>query len=276
MRDFSLLRAKTRAGYLVLAIVAILLIGALAWSGAAPAQGEDSTDWAALITEETPSAVEAQYEFLKEQVTEFRDFVERERIHHEHFVEWTLGIGLAIFTLVFSVLGWIGIRSLTDAKKNIKDLVIKQFEEYINQESDEVWGTINDIAANVVGEKLNLNKSVCVVAPNPSDEKEARFLVQILESRGLKSIDLKIGDAIELDGYELFVYKYDANLEQHLIGLVRQLKNNPKPLIVYSTERVVSTEFSSYEWRLLANTPLSLVNWVFFSLATFDKLRSSK
>ena len=95
----------------------------------------------------------------------------------------------------------------------------------------------------------------------------------MLERRGFENIELKNIDVPFDEECDLFIFYYDESADEHLTRLVVSLQKNNRPLIVYCPDRVPNKAFNNYKWRAYANTPLTLTNWVFTALMSFEPPR---
>lgn len=268
-----------RLGVIVFLITALCLLGV-----ASPAPAQNSTNEKEATPDAEPSSLDKEYEFLKKETREFRGFIENERRQHREFIEnerkehqkflhwsiYVIGIVIAVASAIF---GFLGVKTLSDAKKMVRGYVDTRLNDFVDGKIDSVRTTIVHMAQDVLREELSLKRRVWFLVPADQQQEIETGEIEILKKRGFENIELKNIDEPFDERCGLFVFYYDKSVDEHLTRLVLSLQGSNRPLIVYSTERVENEALEGYKWRAYANTPLTLTNWVFTVLMSFEPRR---
>ncbi len=262
-----------RLGAIVFLITALCLLGV----AAAPAQNAASGK---AVTPGAKEQLEKEYEFLKKETREFRGFIENEREKHREFIEnerkehqkflrWSIYIIGIIIAVASAIFGFLGIKTLSDAKKMVRGYVDTRLNDFVNGNIDSVRKSIE----HVVREELSLDRRIWFLVPAEQQQEIETDEIETLKKRGFKNIELKNIDEPFDAGCDLFIFYYNKSVDEHLTRLVYSLQRNNRPLIVYYPGRVENEELDAYKWRAYANTPLTLTNWVFTVLMSFEPRR---
>lgn len=282
-RVFSQLNLYKRISCGLSVGIMLLVIAFCSFSFASPVLAQDTTNNQKMMqnAKDEVLRLDKEYKFLKEQTKEFRRFIETERKQHQEFLQWSIYVVSIIIVVVSVIFGLFGLKTINDAKKGIGRSVKEKFDEYIDENTEKIKITVNDIAEKVIQEKLNLKKSICFLVPGSLQKNVEDNEVDMLRRRGFENIELKpIEESID-DKYDLVIFhyqevqQYQEAQQENLTKLVSSLEENPKPLIVYfpGEGRVNKEAFEKYKWHVLANTPLTLVSWVFTTLNSFKSMK---
>lgn len=219
------------------------------------------------------SGPEDEYKFLKEQTKEFRDYIERERRHHQEFLQWSIYLIGIIITIMAAIFGLIGLKSVRDAKRAIEASIQERFNLYIEENVDKIRLAIDGIAEGVIQERLNMEKNICFLVPNTQRGEIEVNEIEILKKRGFENIEIRDTSEFVNGRSDLVIFCFDESQDDRLTALVSSLEKDPKPLIVYTKGRVENNALMKYQLHLFANTPLTLANWVFTTLSNLGPRR---
>jgi hypothetical protein len=75
-------------------------------------------------------------------------------------------------------------------------------------------------------------------------------------------------------GYDLVVFYYNDDLDGDLTKLVQEVEkqHTAVPIIAYYNGRVPNQKLTQYRWHTFANSPLTLISWIFTIASSFDSL----
>jgi len=237
-------------------------------------------------TDTTSAQAQQEYEFLKQQVTEYREFVERERKQHQDFLEnmytklVTIVSGFAVLiTALLSFFGW-------QSKKDVAQTVKKLFEDHslklIDERNETIKFSVSELKRLLEKETKYQKKSILFLTSRVNLETFAQRELPIIAARGMKNYKpmTSIEEAfplIKTEAYDVIVYYYNPSGEKpkesgdsHFRDIVEFLKTRQAktPLIVYTYEKgennqlfpIDREKLSAYPYIVTANFPITLVN----------------
>lgn len=216
------------------------------------------------IPPQQTSGAEREYQFLKDQTQEFRNFIQTERQEHQQFLERTikyLGGLLAVATVFGLGNYWL---ALQEAKK----VGVKGVARAIRRNEEELRDVLEETTRKILGERLNLKKPVLIITNGLEQGEDKKMIDWGMTNLTVKSYSKNL----DLSSPQVIIFHYDGkdkkDLEATVERLLKERKN--KPIIVYSKSRVDSEKLESYELRGYANAPLTLVNALYTTLNTLD------
>lgn len=264
----------------------LLLLVVLVWTDSifsqttSPANNQDSNQ---INSEEL--------KFLKEEIKQYRDFIQQERNEHQNFIEnfySKILTSLQFFggILLFFV-SFLGLTSIWQIKKSVTRLFEKYSVQLISKENRLIQLSIDEIKGVIERETKYLTKQILFLC-SPTDiiKLETRELPLIF-NRGIKRDNLKIiteyeslSNAVLNNQVNLILYYYNPNEQEKdpiLKKLIEFLKIEKKqiPLIIYNFEKPGvngqlfgedSKIMRSYIYHLAANFPITLVNHLYTTI----------
>jgi len=201
-----------------------------------------------------------QYEFLKSEAIRFEERVNRER---GAFIS-NVQLELAVLVAILSILGVGGFLT-------IKDRADKAFDKHIEKNGRELQRRAEKWSREVVKGEFGLNKHIVLLADKKRHKQILTNEEKLLQSRGFNKVSLRSPKG-KVDDADLVVFCYKDDLDKTLTKLVEALEaeNRGKPLIVYYKGNVSNQKVRQYQWHVYANTPLTLVSWVFTVLSSYQ------
>lgn len=211
------------------------------------------------------TAAEKHYEFLKEEIQNYRTFIQEERKQHQQFLTWTVGIVGSLGLLLLGIFGW---RTREDINAT-KDQLINEARLQVEAEIK----TLVESKSYLKEAELKYNKLTELVTQK-LDVESGKFLFVGSEEK-IKSMQgeelLTFGKAInepvlvsqiediDLEDYDVVVYRSnvddqheDEYLKSVLLPELTYLKNKKQiiPLVIYCKGR---SEFLSGETEEAVN-----------------------
>ena len=223
-------------------------------------------------------SAEKEYEFLKDQTIAFQDQVERERSHFVEFVEKYLIIVGSMVAMAAAIFFYFFSRTMKGAKEVIDDLVEEYFNTQVRKSTKGLYKGIQLIAERVLREHEPLRKKILILKPRPeNDTGFGDYEHGLLAKRGFEFIDqISCDSEARLGNYSLVIFDYhDTNDIEKLNKAINQLNDINIPLIVYHNGRVNLTNVQQYRLLTFANTPLTLLNWAYMVLLTYQQIGDS-
>jgi len=204
----------------------------------------------------TPNFYQEQYESLKQEAIRFENNSRDERQYL-----------LALITVLFIILGFTGISSI----RSIKDQAEKIFNEHIKSTNNNLERRIEDWAGKKLYDQFGLNKRILILADKNIHEDIKNEEVAFLNKRGFSHVSVADFDS-NLHSSDLIVFCYNDSRNKELTNVITKLEESQKkiPLIGYYTKRILNEKFDSYKYRGAANSPLTLVSWIFTITSSFN------
>lgn len=206
--------------------------------------------------------VRDQYEFLKEQALHHEERVDRER---ETFYS-QIAIGLGLLTLF-------GIGSYGAAVWSINRKAKKVFREHIQKNSTKLEQKAEEWAKNAFRNELGLQKRIVLLAKASQHSDIEQNELKMLQARGFQHLAVK-KPTDSIGGYDVVVFYYNDDLDSDLTRVVEEVEKQPVavPIIAYYNGRVPNQKLTQYRWHTFANSPLTLISWIFTIASSFDSL----
>lgn len=237
--------------------------------------------------------IEKEYQFLKEEIRDFRDHIAMERQAHREFLEDTYSKLAWFIGVVAAVVGGIIIFFDFRTKKDIKDTVQRRFREYtkglINEENEQINISISDLKKIINRETNYLNKKIVFWGSEIDKSRFENRELELITTRGIKSIIFAenqndLNKLIKDEKIDLIIYYYNPTAEKIdpiLHQLVSFLNGNKKriPLLVYNYEkegeagRLFSSDWKivqTYPYQIVPNSPITLVNHLYTTINYFS------
>jgi hypothetical protein len=211
---------------------------------------------------ESATYLRDQYEFLKEQAVHHEQRVDRER---ETFYS-QIAIGLGLLTLF-------GIGSYGAAVWSINRKAKKVFREHIQKNSTKLEQKAEEWAKNAFRSELGLQKSIVLVAKTSQHSEIEENELKLLRTRGFQNVTIK-KPTDDVTGYDMVVFYYNDDLDSNLTRIVESLEKQSAavPILAYYNGRVPNQKLTQYRWHTFANSPLTLISWIFTIASSFDSL----
>lgn len=197
-----------------------------------------------------------QYKFLHEEARHYEERVDRER---------------TIFFTIIGIVGVLGMGGYFGTMNDIRKSAKKKLEDYIVEEGKGMQANARSWAKSVIDDEFGLNKSILILAPKAQKGDVSNLAVRLFKRRGFTNIKIQNPDTTKIEGADLIVYWYNDTLEDNLTKLITKLENEGRelPVIVYYRGQLTNTKFKQYMWGSFANSPMTLVSWVFTILTSF-------
>jgi len=275
-----------------------LLLGTVAFAEVAQFPDSDTIETLRLrITEieEKVTALEAEnarlrseiehYQYLREDTERYRQFIEREQSEFKDFLEKLVGNSITIIsitvTVVLGVLGFFGVRTLEDFKREMKRQVQQMAQEAIA-------GT--EAHVNALGDLVRRElwrKKARVAAAATIDDLEALhpIVIQHLRQQGIQLKTVYLPDMmpdlmtdLQKREIDILVYRYrpqpvgyDPVLDQ-LVDTALEY-DLQMPILVYAPGdlKVPDKYRSKYGYITYANTPMTVVTNLNALIPTFGR-----
>jgi len=231
--------------------------------------------------EESPSSlddvsqVEREYEFLKEQMEAFQVNVENERKHYEDFIKFYLWVVFSLGAIASGIFYYFFDKTMKDSTKKIESLVLKRFNSLIRDKSTGLAESIQDLARREIREQGPLSKKIFIVSPVKEDEgNDLDYECKLIRKRGFKNLRcVKSPADIALSDCDLVIYDYwDANIFEGINDTIRAIRPQKIPLIIYTSSKITRVDtrrLEPFKLYTLANSPLTLLNWVYTILLIY-------
>lgn len=243
------------------------------------------------VQEVNKTASQVELQFLKDEINEYRKFIQQEREEHQKFLESyydkTLDLFYILGIVIIALVTIFGLTSIWQIKKSVNRLFSKYTLSLISRENEQLKISIDDLKNVVNRETLYLNKRILFLC-SPFDQKKLeRRELQMIYSRGIKKENLiminnldEVVQNLEKNSVDLLLYYYnpiEQKIDQILHDLIDYLKKKDKsiPLIVYNFEKPGergqlfpndSEKMRSYPYHLAANFPITLVNQTYSTI----------
>jgi len=232
----------------------LILATLVFFSFAPPTHAQQSTESATYLRD--------QYEFLKEQAIHHEERVDRER---ETFYS-QIAIGFGLLTLF-------GIGSYGAAVWSINRKAKKVFSEHIQKNSTKLEQKVEEWAKNAFRNELGLQKSIVLVAKSSQHSEIEKNEMKLLRARGFQNVVIK-KPTDNVTGYDIVVFYYNDDLDSNLTRIVESLEKQTSavPILAYYNGRVPNQKLAQYRWHTFANSPLTLISWIFTISGSFDSL----
>lgn len=231
------------------------------------------------------SRIEKEYEFLKNQTSQFQSYLVQERTEHREFLEvtykivcWAAGVLATLFLGIITFLGW---RSRKNIEDSVNMLIERHSQELIEKKNRLIKQDIIELQTVLARETNYKNKSILFIAQDMDHEKINNRELKLLKSRDINNIqltsnlDAKI-DSIKRGIYDVIVYygndltKKEGQVPKGSLETLAELlanRNSQIPLIVYTYEKgwladELKGKLESYPYGVSANFPMTLVNYL--------------
>lgn len=237
--------------------------------------------------------IEKEYQFLKEEIRNFRDQIALERQAHREFLEDTYSKLAWFIGVVAAVVGGIIIFFDIRTKKDIKDTVQRRFREYtkglIDEENERINISISDLKKIINRETSYLNKQIVFLGAEKDRQKFQNRELQLINARGIQFIKFaekaeEINKLIAAEKIDLIIYYYDPTENKNdpvLHQLISILDNNGKkiPLLVYNYEKEGEggrlfhsdrEKVQTYPYHIIPNSPITLINHLYTTINYFS------
>lgn len=220
------------------------------------------------VTSSSDTYIKEQYEFLKEQAISFDERVQRER---ESFNTMT-GIVIGLIGLLFTATTAIGFVSYRATLKSIETKAEKKLEEKLETEMNSFNSKIESWAKETMFDSLGMSKKILFIAREQDHKDLIEKEMRLLKERGFSNVTLSTGyqDSNDLG---MVVFCYNDDLDDILTATVAQVVSSQKeiPILGYYNRTIVNEALGRYDWKTYANSPLTLVSWVFTILSSSKK-----
>ncbi|MFD1394803.1 hypothetical protein ACFQ49_05400 [Kroppenstedtia eburnea] len=228
---------------------------------------------------------EERYDYLKEETTDHREFVEAEWERFLNFIYCIISIGIGIVgaTLVFFNISTR--KDIKKTKKEIRETAEQEFKKVLAEERSEMDHKFAVWKEMIKREMRFQNSSILVLYQQESKIKSR--ISRILHGENIFSF--VVGPQFSLDSLlkknkvDIIVYEYDTEAENrrdpYILGLLKQLdeyKDNPIAFIVYYPGQIekgkILDRIRSYPWHHFANNLMALMTNIHsFSLFLHDE-----
>jgi len=249
----------------------------------------------AAVQQQNKNTTAAELQFLKDEITQYRDFIQQEREQHQQFLESYYEKTLYLFYIIGCVIVFLitsfGITSIWQIKRSVHRLFDKYTVSLLTKENESLKQYIDDLKKVVDHETRYLKKRIVLLCTADDQHKLEQQELPMIYARGIRSENLKIYNqitdvmqAVKNNTIDLLLYYYNPDEQKTdatLHKLIDQLKRNDKPIpiIVYNFDKPNergqlfskdSEAMRSYPYHLAANFPITFVNHIYTTINYFS------
>ena len=248
-----------------------------------------------LLKNESKILSADELQFLRNEIKNYRDFIQQERKQHQEFLESFYNRTFSLFSMIGGIIVvlvtiFVG-TSIWQIKKTVHRLFERYTIELITEKSEPLKISIDRLNGVISRETSYLNKKlVFLCSANDRSKLEGRELPMIF-ARGIKSENLEIvhqlenvSQAIDTQTIDLMLYYYNPNDQKTdplLHKVIERLRkaNRPIPIIIYNYDKLNergqlfgndSAVMRSYPYHLAANFPITFVNHIYTTINYFS------
>lgn len=244
------------------------------------------------------------YQFLREDIEQYRQFIAREQIAFKDFLERLITIAATVITVLSGASAYLGFKTLQDIRRDAQR-VVQQGAEQIKRDAEQqlqrmIRDTLTDVKTrlDVINELVHrelVRKHAHVVATGRHKDLEDLHpsVLELLTRQGIRvSCTRTLPDemetlmqSIENGEVDILLYywhpepetgDYDPLLDQLIHTLGERLLH--VPILIYATKtvgRANRDNVNAYGYGTYANTPVTLVTNLNTLILTFGR-RPSK
>lgn len=233
-----------------------------------------------------------QLSFLKDEIKDYRQFIQQERIQHQQFLERTITLSGIIITLSVSILAFLGFGTRKEIRDNIKDIKKKaseDFETKIQKAKNEFDKKANQLLLShpAIQNVKDRFQAISDLVNQVLEAKKGKYVIisESEELQRLKKEELEIfenslnrphlfisggNEVLQPTEFDVIVYRSkvdedgeDLYLKDRLLPSL--LRSEPRPPLVIYTKRdrlkgETEKKLSEYTMAHLANNTISLID----------------
>ncbi len=232
-------------------------------------------------------AQKENYDFIKNEIKEFRSFIETERHNLQTYIELLLWLAGFLITLFMGMLYFLSIRTYKDLIPILENSIKEKIDKSLDKNLEDVNEKIDALQLLINREILYKSSGILIVGDIndfKSMEEEISVLENYINKQCVKTIEIsEFSKRINLlnPSIVIFCNKNGYKEREQFINIIETLNNLKQsiPLIIYTygqeqlrDERTVIA--NSYFWTTYANNPDTLVGSIFTLAHSFTQRRS--
>lgn len=220
------------------------------------------------INSPSESYIKEQYEFLKDQTMRFEDRIQDER----EALSTMTSLVLSIIGVLITVVTAVGFASYWGTLRAVESKAEKKLQKKLDAEMASFNTRIEDWAKDTMFDNLGMSKKILFIAREQDHEGLREKEIRLLKERGFKNIELSSSYRV-IDNLGMIVFCYKDDFNETLTATVGEVIRSEKetPILGYYHTTIVNEALGHYDWKAYANSPLSLMSWVFTILSSSKK-----
>lgn len=232
-------------------------------------------------------AQKENYDFIKNEIKEFRSFIETERHNFQTYIECLLWLAGLLIALFIGMLGFLSIKTYKDLIPILENSIKEKIDKSVDKNLEDVNEKIDALQLIINREILYKNSGILIVGDTndfKSMEEEITILENYINKQCVKTIEINEfnkGISSLNPSIVVFCNKNGYKEREQFINIIETLNKlkHSIPLIIYTYGqqqlRDERTDIAnSYFWTTYANNPVTLVGSIFTLAHSFTQRRS--